>query len=127
MATKKLKHLAEDIDETIDSFAEHKDDANKHVTQSEKAKWNSNVSANNGRLTIKKNGIETGSFSANQSADEEINVEVPTKVSELENDCNFINELPDTYTKAETDEKISNVNDKIGDISAVLADITGVE
>lgn len=46
--------------------------------------------ANNGLLTVKRNGTEIGTFSANQSADTEIDIEVPTKTSDLENDSNFV-------------------------------------
>ena len=43
-----------------------------------------------GTLTIQKNGDTVGTFSANQATDETINIEVPTKTSDLNNDSGFI-------------------------------------
>lgn len=45
---------------------------------------------NNGTLTIQRNGYSAGSFSANQSTDVNIDITVPEKLSELENDAKFI-------------------------------------
>ena len=46
--------------------------------------------ANDGTLTIQKNGTAVGTFSANQATDETVNIEVPTATSELTNDSGFI-------------------------------------
>lgn len=43
-----------------------------------------------GTLTIQKNGDTVGTFSANQATDETIDIEVPTKTSDLNNDSGFI-------------------------------------
>ena len=43
-----------------------------------------------GTLTIQKNGTTVGTFSANQASDETVNIEVPTKTSDLNNDSGFI-------------------------------------
>ena len=43
-----------------------------------------------GTLTIQKNGTAVGTFSANQATDETINITVPTKTSDLNNDSGFI-------------------------------------
>ena len=43
-----------------------------------------------GTLAIQKNGDTVGTFSANQATDETINIEVPTKTSDLNNDSGFI-------------------------------------
>ena len=43
-----------------------------------------------GTLTIQKNGTTLRTFSANQSTDETVNIEVPTKTSDLNNDSGFI-------------------------------------
>ena len=43
-----------------------------------------------GTLTIQKNGSTVGTFSANQETDETVNIEVPTKTSDLNNDSGFI-------------------------------------
>ena len=43
-----------------------------------------------GTLTIQKNGTAVGTFSANQATDETVNIEVPTKTSDLNNDSGFI-------------------------------------
>ena len=39
---------------------------------------------NNAKLTIQKNGVEVDSFTANASVDKIINIEVPTKASDIE-------------------------------------------
>ena len=44
---------------------------------------------NNGTLTIKRNGTNVATFSANQSGNATANITVPTKVSELTNDSGF--------------------------------------
>ena len=46
--------------------------------------------ANDGTLTIQKNGTTVGTFSANQATNETVNIEVPTKTSDLNNDSGFI-------------------------------------
>ena len=43
-----------------------------------------------GTLTIQKNGDTVGTFSANQATNETVNIEVPTKTSDLNNDSGFI-------------------------------------
>lgn len=45
---------------------------------------------NNGMLTIQKNGVNVKTFTANQSASVTANIVVPTKISELTNDSNYI-------------------------------------
>ena len=47
-------------------------------------------------LTIQKNGAEVGKFTANASADKTINITVPTKVSDLNNDSGFITGYTET-------------------------------
>ena len=46
--------------------------------------------ANDGTLTIQKNGTTLKTFSANQATDETVNIEVPTKTSDLNNDSGFL-------------------------------------
>lgn len=41
-------------------------------------------SVNDGRLTIKRNGVSVGDFTANQATDEEINIVVPTSASDVD-------------------------------------------
>ena len=48
----------------------------------------------NGTLSVQRNGKNVGSFSANATEDASINIPVPEKVSELENDAGY-----GTYTK----------------------------
>ena len=54
---------------------------------------------NNATLTIKRNEINVGTFTANSSEAVDVNISVPKKVSELENDTGFITDadLPETY------------------------------
>lgn len=72
--------------------------------------------ANNGLLTLKKNGSEIGRFSANQSTDTDINIVVPTKTSELENDSNFVtsNTLSTELSKKVNDMTIGIYNGTAG-------------
>lgn len=63
---------------------------------------------NDGKLTIKRNNIIVGDFTANQATDEDINIAVPENTSDLNNDSGFItsSDLPDMnnyYDKTETD------------------------
>ncbi len=51
-------------------------------------------SINNGSLTIKRNNELLGTFTANSSADTDINISVPTKTSELTNNSGFVTTLP---------------------------------
>ena len=47
------------------------------------------AAANNGTLTIQKNGASVATFGANQNTDATVNITVPTKVSELTNDAGY--------------------------------------
>lgn len=47
------------------------------------------AAANNGTLTIQKNGTSVATFGANQSTNATANITVPTKVSELTNDAGY--------------------------------------
>ena len=58
---------------------------------------------NNGTLTIKKNGTNVATFTANQSSNVTANITVPTKTSDLTNDSGFIDEVS-TITNARIDE-----------------------
>lgn len=51
---------------------------------------------NNGTLTIQQNGTKVVAFTANQSDNATANIIVPTKVSELQNDKNFLTSESDT-------------------------------
>ncbi len=65
---------------------------------------------NNGILTIQKNGQNVSTFSANQSSNATANIQVPTKVSELQNDSGFLTEHQDLSDFA-TKQDISNLID----------------
>ena len=81
---------------------------------------------NNATLTIQKNGTTVKTFTANASENVTCNIEVPTKVSDLTNDSNFLTStdisnkadsattlsgygITDAYTKTQVDTKISNL------------------
>lgn len=57
---------------------------------------------NNGTLTIQKNGTNVQTFSANQGTNTTANITVPTKVSELANDSNFVSTDKITQSNAIT-------------------------
>ena len=65
---------------------------------------------NNGILTIQKNGQNVSTFSANQSSNATANIQVPTKVSELQNDSGYLTEHQDLSDFA-TKQDISNLID----------------
>ena len=60
------------------------------------------TSANNSTITIKKNGTKVNSFTTNSSTDVDVNISVPTKVSDLTNDKGFISAHPAVSTIADT-------------------------
>ena len=49
---------------------------------------------NNATLTIQKNGTTIDTFTANSSTNKTVNISVPTKVSELDNDSNYLTSVP---------------------------------
>lgn len=48
------------------------------------------ATVNDGTLTIQKNGSTVQTFTANSSTDKTANIEVPTKVSQLDNDAGYL-------------------------------------
>lgn len=65
---------------------------------------------NDATLTITRNNVSAGTFTANSATDTSINIAVPTATSDLTNDSGFItntvNNLVNYYTKNETDAAI---------------------
>lgn len=59
-------------------------DANKVLSSD--GHWETNVSANDATLTIKRNNTSLGTFTSNAYDDVEVDIEVPTKTSDLTND-----------------------------------------
>ena len=91
---------------------------------------------NDAKLTIQQNGTEVGNFTANSAVDKTINITVPTKLSELENDSSFAkaSELPTKTSELENDSgyitssdipsiPVTTVNGKTG---AVVLNATDV-
>ena len=65
-------------------------------------------------LTVKKNGTTIGTFTANQQTDEIIDITVPTKTSDLDNDSWFIDNTVDdlvNYTKTSDLAAVALSND----------------
>ena len=56
------------------------------------------AAANNGTLTIQKNGTTVATFGANQSGNATANITVPTKTSQLTNDSNFVKSNSGAFT-----------------------------
>lgn len=56
------------------------------------------AAANNGTLTIQKNGTNVATFGANQSTNATANITVPTKTSQLTNDSNFVKSNSGAFT-----------------------------
>ena len=91
---------------------------------------------NNAKLTIQQNGTEVGNFTANSAVDKTVNITVPTKLSELEDDSSFAktSELPTKTSELENDSgyitssdipsiPVTTVNGKTG---AVVLNATDV-
>lgn len=91
---------------------------------------------NDAKLTIQKNGVEVGNFTANSAVDKTVNITVPTKLSELEDDSSFVktSELPTKTSELENDSgyitssdipsiPVTTVNGKTG---AVVLNATDV-
>lgn len=74
-------------------------DAYGHITGTESFTL---PTVNNGTLTIQKNGTKVATFTANQSGNTTANITVPTKVSELTNDSNFLTAETDTLQTVTT-------------------------
>lgn len=70
------------------------------------------AAANNGTLTIQKNGTNVATFGANQSTNATANITVPTKVSEITNDSGFI--TSDGSVKSVIDYNDTSKKIKIG-------------
>ena len=70
------------------------------------------AAANNGTLTIQKNGTNVQTFTANQSSNVTANITVPTKVSELTNDSGYITSNLITGVKGDSESsyRTGNVN-----------------
>ena len=107
------------------------DSTHRVVTDTEKETWNnkSDFSGNyndltdkpdiptvyNSTITIKKNNQNIDSFTLNQSSNKSINMDVPEKTSDIQNDSGFItntvNNLANYYLKSETYTKteVSNL------------------
>ena len=76
----------------------------------------SQAAIGNGALKIQKNGVDIGTFTANQNTDITANIIIPTKISELQNDSNFI-------TNANIPTKTSDLTNDSGFIKASEANI----
>ena len=63
---------------------------------------------NNGQLTIKKNGSDVATFSANQSNDVTADITVPTKTSEITNDSGFLTSIPTASSSTLGGIKVGN-------------------
>ena len=70
------------------------------------------AAANNGKLTIQKNGTDVATFTANQSTNTTANITVPTQVSELTNDSGYI--TSNGSVKSVIDYNDASKNIKIG-------------
>lgn len=102
--------LATDIPTNLSDLTA--DASHRTVTDTEKATWNAKSSfsgsyndltnkptiptVNNGTLTIQKNGTNVATFTANQSGNATANITVPTKVSELTNDSQYLTSYTET-------------------------------
>lgn len=85
--------------------------------------------ANDGVLTIQRNGVAVGTFSANADTDTTVNVSVPTATSELTNDSNFATTTQVTNAvAAEATTRESADTNLQGQIDAISAssDVTDI-
>lgn len=94
-------------------LADLNDDAtHRLVTDTEKSTWDNKAdvsdipTVNNPTITIQKNGQNVDTFTLNQTANKVIDISVPTKTSDIQNDSSFItntvNNLANYYLKSDT-------------------------
>lgn len=80
------------------------------------------IEVNDATLTIQKNATDIDTFTSNSATDKTINIEVPTKVSELTNDSAYITkavkDLTNYYLKTETYTQ-TEVNDLLASVSGI--------
>ena len=77
------------------------------------------VEVNDGLLTLQRNGTTLGGFSANQATNATINIQVPTKTSDITNDSGYI-------TNAAIPTNISAFNNDVGYLTSVSwGDVSG--
>lgn len=91
---------------------------------------------NDAKLTIQKNGVEVGNFTANSAVDKTVNIIVPTKLSELEDDSSFAttDEIPTKTSQLTNDSgyitsadipniPVTTVNGKTGAVQLTATDV----
>lgn len=91
---------------------------------------------NDAKLTIQQNGTEVGNFTANSAVDKTVNITVPTKLSELENNSSFAttDELPTKTSQLTNDSgyitsadipniPVTTVNGKTGAVQLTATDV----
>lgn len=88
---------------------------------------------NDAKLTIQQNGTEVGNFTANSAVDKTVNITVPTKLSELEDDSSFAttDELPTKTSQLTNDNgyitsaeaPVQSVNGKSGAVELTSSDV----
>ena len=77
------------------------------------------VEVNDGLLTLQRNGTTLGGFSANQATNATLNIQVPTKTSDIANDSGYI-------TNAAIPTNISAFNNDVGYLTSVSwGDVSG--
>ena len=94
---------------------------------------------NDAKLTIQQNRTEVGNFTANSAVDKTVNITVPTKLSELENDSSFAktSELPTKTSELENDSgyitssdipsiPVTTVNGKTGAVQLTATDVGAI-
>jgi len=100
----------EDKPDIPDELSDLTDDStHRLVTDTEKTAWNAKAETSdihNSTITIQKNSQNIDSFTLNQDSNKSINIAVPTKTSDIQNDNGFIvntvNNLANYYLKSET-------------------------
>lgn len=83
---------------------------------------------NNGTLTIKQNGTDVQTFSANQSTNVTANITVPTKVSEITNDSGFTTNkgtVTSVAVKMNGTTKGTVTSSGTIDLGTVITDVSG--
>lgn len=81
-------------------------------------------SVNNGTLTIQKNGSQVAQFSANQSGNTTANIEVPTKISDLENDTGYVDDPNYVHTDNNFTTSLKDKLEGLADIQTIGNNLT---
>lgn len=76
---------------------------------------------NNATLTVQQNGKSVGTFTANSSENKTINIEVPTKISDLENDLNLSSYATESYVDTKVSDLVNSAPETLDTLNELAS------